>query len=253
MNIREGCLLGLEPPPHPVARPALRDRRPGGGADLRSRRHRLALRHRREARGPRLVHRRSSPPARSRRAASPTAPTRISRRSASCSTARWPTARSRVCVVTPYFLPDRVLIAALRLAALRGVRVDIVLPEKSNLTLRAVGGHRAALAGARRGCRVWLRRRRSTTRKIMVVDGAWSLVGAPTGTPRSAAAQLRVQRRVLRPRAGRSSSRRWSSSGSRPAGGCSRADLDARPLPVKLRDGVARLLAPVSVSRRVTP
>ena len=43
------------------------------------------------------------------------------------------TATRRVCIVTPYFLPDRVLIAALRLAALRGVRVDVVLPEKSNL------------------------------------------------------------------------------------------------------------------------
>src|SRR5450756_2640846 len=42
-------------------------------------------------------------------------------------------AQHSVQIVTPYFLPDNALITALNLAALRGVRMDIVLPEKNNL------------------------------------------------------------------------------------------------------------------------
>lgn len=41
-------------------------------------------------------------------------------------------ARHQVLAVTPYFVPDESLLTALRLAALRGVRVTIVLPRTSN-------------------------------------------------------------------------------------------------------------------------
>src|SRR5262245_56222921 len=65
-------------------------------------------------------------------------------------------AHRSIRVVTPYFLPPDPLTMALGLAALRGVAVDIVLPEHSN---------HAILDWARRvplrplievGCRVWL-------------------------------------------------------------------------------------------------
>ncbi len=42
-------------------------------------------------------------------------------------------AQHSIRIMTPYFLPTRALIAALRSAALRGVSVQIVLPENSNL------------------------------------------------------------------------------------------------------------------------
>ena len=42
-------------------------------------------------------------------------------------------ATRRVCIVTPYFLPNDGLLQALQVAAMRGVKVDIVLPSKSNL------------------------------------------------------------------------------------------------------------------------
>ncbi|HEY5514268.1 MAG TPA: phospholipase D-like domain-containing protein, partial [Geomonas sp.] len=42
-------------------------------------------------------------------------------------------ARKRVTIVTPYFIPDRPLIAALVTAALRGVAITLVLPGVNNL------------------------------------------------------------------------------------------------------------------------
>ncbi len=41
-------------------------------------------------------------------------------------------ARRSIRIATPYFLPDEQLVTALRLAALRGVGVDIVLPANNN-------------------------------------------------------------------------------------------------------------------------
>src|SRR5207253_2010292 len=38
-------------------------------------------------------------------------------------------ARSRVRIATPYFLPDPSLVTALNVASLRGVQVDILIPE----------------------------------------------------------------------------------------------------------------------------
>jgi cardiolipin synthase len=41
-------------------------------------------------------------------------------------------ARKRVCIMTPYFIPDRSLTTALSAAALRGVQVEIILPQLNN-------------------------------------------------------------------------------------------------------------------------
>ena len=44
-------------------------------------------------------------------------------------------AHESIAVMSPYFLPDEALITALVLAAMRGVEIDIVIPEKSNHAL----------------------------------------------------------------------------------------------------------------------
>ncbi|MFW6083989.1 MAG: phospholipase D-like domain-containing protein [Gemmatimonadota bacterium] len=95
------------------------------------------------------------------------------------------TARRSIRIVTPYFLPDQTLVAALNLAALRGVTVDIVLPRKNNLRLvewAMMGQIRQVL---KFGCRVWLSEPPFDHSKLMVVDGAWTLFGSANWDPRS--------------------------------------------------------------------
>lgn len=41
-------------------------------------------------------------------------------------------ATRRICIVTPYFLPPQTLMSAMQSAALRGVKVDVLLPHRSN-------------------------------------------------------------------------------------------------------------------------
>ena len=94
-------------------------------------------------------------------------------------------AERRISIVTPYFVPDQTLMTALSLAGLRGVRVDIVMPEQGNLRL-VRWASRAKLAHLlARGCRVWLTPPPFDHAKLMTVDGAWTLIGSGNWDERS--------------------------------------------------------------------
>lgn len=94
-------------------------------------------------------------------------------------------ARRAIRIVTPYFLPDEALVTALNVAAMRGVRVDIVLPATGNLRFVdwAMRGEIWKVLG--RGCHVWLTPPPFDHSKLLVVDGVWSLVGSANWDPRS--------------------------------------------------------------------
>ena len=183
MNIREGCLLELNPR-HPVR-------------DLHFRVEGPAVAHLQEVladdwafitgellQGPRWF----PPPEPAGvpwRGASPTARTRTSSGCAMTLLGAITAARSSVIVVTPYFLPDATLVTTLNVAAMRGVQVDILLPAESNLRLVQWASTAQLWQVLERGCRVWLTPPPFDHTKLMVVDGAWVLLGSSNWDPRS--------------------------------------------------------------------
>jgi len=94
-------------------------------------------------------------------------------------------ARRSIQIMTPYFLPDRVLMKALHLAAQRGVEVDIILPEVGNLPVVrwAMWGHYEQVL--RDGVRLWLSPQPFDHSKLFVVDSYWSSIGSSNWDPRS--------------------------------------------------------------------
>ena len=64
--------------------------------------------------------------------------------------------RERILAVTPYFVPDASLETALRLAARRGVKVDLVLPAKSNHRLADFARNRALRSLSKAGVGIYL-------------------------------------------------------------------------------------------------
>jgi cardiolipin synthase len=152
-------------------------------------------------------------------------------------------ARQSVRIVTPYFLPDQPTIAALAVAALRGVSVDIVLPEHVNIPLVKWAASAQLWQVLRPGCRVFYTPMPFDHSKLMIVDADWVLFGSSNWDPRSLrlnfeldvechdphlAAQLDaiVEGRIL--------------SGRR----ITLEEMDARRPMTKIRDGMARLLSP---------
>lgn len=152
-------------------------------------------------------------------------------------------ARHTVQILTPYFLPDEPLITALNVTALRGVRVDIVLPEKSNLRVVewAMRGELWKVLG--HGCRVWLTPPPFDHSKAMVVDSAWCLFGSANWDHRSLRLNFELGVEVYDPGLAQAVSsvidERMAS-----ARRLTREELDRAPRAVRLRDGVARLLSP---------
>lgn len=93
-------------------------------------------------------------------------------------------ARSRLLMVTPYFVPDASLLAALCLAARRGVVVDLLLPARSNHRMSDIARGRALRALAAAGARLWLTPHMLHA-KLVVVDEVLALAGSANIDSRS--------------------------------------------------------------------
>jgi cardiolipin synthase len=149
---------------------------------------------------------------------------------------------ARIC--TPYFLPDGALIQELNGAALRGVEVDIVLPEKSDLPHIQWAVLHQLWQVVERGCRVWLQPPPFDHSKLMVVDAEWTLFGSGNWDARSLRLNFELNVECYSRDLGRRMDEllRERRTRARPV---TMEWLDSRPFPVKLRDGTARLFAPL--------
>lgn len=94
-------------------------------------------------------------------------------------------AQKRVCVVSPYFLPDKSIVSALQLAVLRGVQVDIIVPRKNNLPFVgwAMQANQAELLKI--GVNVHESPDPFDHSKLFLVDDDWSLIGSSNWDSRS--------------------------------------------------------------------
>lgn len=93
-------------------------------------------------------------------------------------------ARWRIVIVTPYFVPDEALAAALTLAARRGVQVDIYTPRQSNHRLADVARMRAMREVAAAGAHIHAIDTMCHA-KVVLVDEAMALCGSANLDTRS--------------------------------------------------------------------
>ena len=152
-------------------------------------------------------------------------------------------AQHSVRIVTPYFLPDAGLISALNVAALRGVVVEIVLPERVNLALVQWAATHQLWQMLQRGCRIYTTPGPFDHTKLMLVDDGWALIGSSNWDPRS----LRLNWELLVDCYDRALVARLSGiveDKLNDARLVTKDEVDARPFPIKLRDGLARLASP---------
>ncbi|MFO7768930.1 MAG: phospholipase D-like domain-containing protein [bacterium] len=153
------------------------------------------------------------------------------------------TAREHVRIMTPYFVPDRVLIAALNSAALRGARVEVVLPEENDHPAVDWASRAMLWEMLDRGVRFFYQPPPFAHTKLFVLDQDYVLAGSANLDNRSLRLNfefnVEIYDRRLAIRLGeyfdevRDASREVSLE-----------EMDGRPLPQRLRDAGARLFAP---------
>ena len=152
-------------------------------------------------------------------------------------------AHTSVQIITPYFLPDNALVTALNLAALRGVRVDIIVPSKSNLPPVHWASRAMWWQVLARGCHLWVTPPPFDHSKLMIVDGHWVFIGSANWDARS----LRLNFELNVECYGRDFALEMQKVIAKKLSAAREvtlAEVDARSYPVKLLDALARLFSP---------
>jgi len=150
-------------------------------------------------------------------------------------------ARQRIEIVTPYFLPDRSVLNALQLAALRGVRIDVVVPADNNLPF--VGW--AMQANAWKLLDYGIRLHESPSpfdhSKLFLVDDLWCLIGSSNWDARSLELNFEINLECYDVAFNACVSRLIAARKR----GARRVMGDVRPsLPIRLRNNFFRLFSP---------
>jgi len=152
-------------------------------------------------------------------------------------------AETSVQILTPYFVPDPAIVSALNVAALRGVRVEILLPGRNNLPIVHWASRAMWWQVLQRGCRIWLTPPPFDHSKLMLVDGQWTLLGSANWDARS----LRLNFEFNLECYDRELASRLEGLLREKLAGAKEITLeevDSRGVPERLRDGSARLLTP---------
>jgi cardiolipin synthase len=145
-------------------------------------------------------------------------------------------ARSSVKIITA-------IISSLNLAALRGVRVDIVLPGTNNLPFVQWASRAMWWQVLMHGCHIWLTPGPFDHSKLMLVDGCWSLLGSANWDARSLRLNFEFNVECYDARLCQTLDQLLEAKRGA-ARQVTLEEIDQRSLPCRLRDGVARLATP---------
>ena len=152
-------------------------------------------------------------------------------------------ARESIRIATPYFLPEPSLVSALNVAAMRGVSVDILLPEKSNLHFVHWASRANWWQVLEYGCRLWVTPPPFDHTKLFIVDDAWSFIGSANWDPRSLRLNFEFNVECYDAELAGKLSELFEEKRQQ-AHQVTLKEMDSRPFPARLRDGVARLATP---------
>lgn len=152
-------------------------------------------------------------------------------------------AQSSIRIITPYFLPDEPLMLALDVAALRGVEVDIILPEENNLPPVKWASQTLLPHLLERGCRLWSFPPPFAHTKLVVVDDLWVLLGSANWDPRSFRLNFEFNVECYNRELAAEMNRVFENHRAR-CRAIELPELQNRSLLLRLRDGITRLAIP---------
>jgi cardiolipin synthase len=148
-----------------------------------------------------------------------------------------------VCIMTPYFIPERSMISALITASLRGVDVRILLPGQSNIPFVQWASQSLLWELAASGIKIYYQPPPFVHTKLMLIDDVWTLIGSANLDARSLRLNFELNLSVF-DTVFATRVRAHFEHSILTAQEISLQMLENRPLPIKLRDSFFHLFAP---------
>ena len=152
-------------------------------------------------------------------------------------------ARRRVDIMTPYFLPSRDIIGALESAALRGVDVRVVLPGKNNLRYMHWANRNVLADLLRWNIEAWYQPAPFCHAKLLCIDNEYTLIGSANIDSRSLRLNFELGVEVFSESLN-AELRGYFDKVIATSTRISYDELVNRPLGVRLRDSAAALMSP---------
>ena len=152
-------------------------------------------------------------------------------------------AKSHVRIMTPYFLPPRQLITALQSAAMRGVRVEIILPGECDHQMVAWATNNVLWDFIDRGVHIYYQPGPFNHSKLLLIDGYYAHVGSANLDPRSLRLHFELTTEIFDSRVCAELERHFDTIKAK-SPEYTREDLEARSLPGRLRDAFFWLFSP---------
>ena len=152
-------------------------------------------------------------------------------------------AKKRICILTPYFLPDARLQFAIAQAGLRGVQVDIVIPDQCNYLFMdwAMRAHLRFFKHI--AANIYTTPLPFDHSKLCTVDDSWCLIGSSNWDARSFRLNFEFDLECYDPRLVQQLDAIIDAKIAR-GKALSISALIARPVWIRLRDAAARLMMP---------
>lgn len=152
-------------------------------------------------------------------------------------------ARESIRIMTPYFVPNREFIAALCAANMRGVEVQLILPEENNLPLVGWATNAMLWQVLEHEVQVYRQPPPFNHSKLFIVDDCYAMVGSANLDARSLRLNFELNLEIYGEQFVTTLAQYFHDArlGSTQV---TLAGMDGRPLMTRLRDGLARLLTP---------
>ncbi|MES0873969.1 cardiolipin synthase [Sinimarinibacterium thermocellulolyticum] len=152
-------------------------------------------------------------------------------------------AHHEVMVMTPYFLPPTAMVAELQAAALRGVRVDVILPAQNNLPFVQWASRHMLEDLLNYGVHVFEQPPPFNHSKLFAVDGVYAQIGSANLDPRSLKLNFELAVEVYDRAFAQSLAAHFTAVRAR-SREITLDEIQNRPLPVRLRDALCWLFSP---------
>jgi cardiolipin synthase len=145
--------------------------------------------------------------------------------------------------MTPYFLPPAGLISAMQAAALRGVDVCVLLPERNNLPYVAWASQHLLWELLQCGVRVFAQPGPFVHSKLLLMDDHYVQIGSANIDPRSLRLNFELAVEVYDPELAETIAAHFRTARAA-AREITLEAIDRRSLPVRVRDAAAWLFSP---------